>query len=66
MTPEERAACHSGVLLDEEKIDALQTVVRETYRDRLSASDLSDPHFVQECLTAREALLRVLDLEALV
>lgn len=65
MTPEERAACHSGVLLDEEKIDALQTVVRETYRDRLSASDLSDPHFVQECLSAREALLRVLDLEAL-
>ncbi|MHA7901113.1 MAG: N-succinylarginine dihydrolase [Henriciella sp.] len=62
MTAEERAACHQGVLLDEAKIDALQDVVRATYRDRLSASDLADPKFVDECLTAREGLLNVLDL----
>ncbi|MEL6861445.1 MAG: N-succinylarginine dihydrolase [Pseudomonadota bacterium] len=65
MTPEQRLACHQGVLLDEEKIDALQRVVRETYRDRLSMSDLADPDFAVECQTARERLLQVLDLEEL-
>ena len=65
MTSEQRAACHPGVLLDEEKIDALQRVVRETYRDRLSAEDLADPDFAVECQTARERLLQVLDLEEL-
>lgn len=66
MTPEERAACHQGVLLDEAKIDALQDVVRNTYRDRLSSADLADPAFAEECLNARAALLRVLDLEMLI
>ena len=65
MTPEERAACHQGVLLDEEKIDALQDVVRETYRDRLSVTDLADPAFANECRTARHALLEVLSLQSL-
>ncbi|MBO6688311.1 MAG: N-succinylarginine dihydrolase [Henriciella sp.] len=66
MTPEERAACHQGVLLNEARIDELQDVVRETYRDRLSVSDLADPGFVNECLHARERLLRVLDLGRLI
>ncbi|MCR9077960.1 MAG: N-succinylarginine dihydrolase [Hyphomonadaceae bacterium] len=66
MTPEERAACHQGVLLDEARIDALQAVVRDTYRDRLATADLADPAFVNECLIAREGLLRVLDLEKLI
>lgn len=66
MTAEERAACHQGVLLDEAKIDRLQAAVRATYRDRLSVADLVDPAFVEECLTAREALLRVLELEQLI
>lgn len=66
MTAEERAACHQGVLLDEARIDALQDVVRATYRDRLSVADLADPAFVSECLNARECLLRELDLEQLI
>ena len=66
MTPEERAACHQGVLLDEARIDALQAVVRKTYRDRLSSADLADPGFAEECVTARTELLRVLDLEMLI
>ncbi|MEM6554660.1 MAG: N-succinylarginine dihydrolase [Pseudomonadota bacterium] len=66
MTPEERAACHQGVLLDEARIDALQAVVRKTYRDRLSSADLADPNFAEECVTARTELLRVLDLEMLI
>lgn len=65
MTPEERAAMHQGVLLDDAKIDALQTVVRETYRDRLSSADLADPAFAEECFSARAKLLQVLDLEGL-
>ena len=66
MTAEEREACHQGVLLDEAKIDALQDVVRNTYRDRLSTAELADPAFAQECLQARAALLRVLDLDMLI
>ena len=66
MTDQEIAAVHQGVMLDEAKIDALQHIVRRTYRDRLSASDLADPQFASECQIAREALLEALDLSGLV
>ena len=59
-------AMADGVLMDEEKIDQLQAVVRKTYRDRLSAADLADPVFAAECRTAREALLDALGLSDLV
>ena len=65
MTEAERAACHQGVLLTEERIDALQAIVRQTYRDRLAPEDLADPGFADECRRAREGLLNVLDLEEL-
>lgn len=65
MTEAEINACHQGVLLDEDAIDELQDVVRATYRDRLAPSDLADPRFAEECRTAREQLLSVLDLESL-
>ncbi len=65
MTPSEIAAAHPGVFLDEPKIDALQDVVRKTYRDTLSPSDLADPLFAEECLAARAALLKVLELSDL-
>jgi succinylarginine dihydrolase len=65
MTVEERAACHSSVLLDEARIDRLQDVVRRTYRDRVALTDLADIHFANECLVAREAILDVLDLTEL-
>ncbi len=66
MSEEQIAACHQGALLTEAKIDALQAVVRATYRDRLSAADLADPNFASECAQARAELLKVLDLESLV
>ena len=65
MTEAELAACHQGVLLDEPKIDALQEVVRGSYRDQLAPADLADPTFADECLSARAELLKVLSLEAL-
>ncbi|MEL6724681.1 MAG: N-succinylarginine dihydrolase [Pseudomonadota bacterium] len=66
MTPEERANCMPGVLLDEPKIDELQDVIRATYRDRLSPEDLADPDFAEECFKARNALLRCLGLDRLI
>lgn len=66
LTEAERAAAHPESLLTEERIDALQAVVRETYRDRLSPGDLADPAFAQECQNARAQLLKVLKLEDLV
>jgi succinylarginine dihydrolase len=65
MTQDELESCHSGVLLDEERIDDLQACVRATYRDRLTPADLADPAFADECRIAREALLEVLELDAL-
>ena len=65
MTDAELGACHQGVLLTEDRIDALQAVVRKTYRDRLAPEDLADLSFADECRIAREALLDVLELEEL-
>lgn len=65
MTEDQLSSCHSGVLLDEERIDELQACVRATYRDRLSPADLADPAFADECRIAREALLGILELDAL-
>lgn len=65
MTDEELAACNQGVILDEDKIDQLQDIVANTYRDKLVAADLADPAFAVECQTAREALLDCLGLSEL-
>ena len=66
MSEAELAACHQGVLLNDAKIDALQDVVRRTYRDRLAPSDLADPSFAGECINARAELLKVLELSSLI
>ncbi|MEM9669765.1 MAG: N-succinylarginine dihydrolase [Pseudomonadota bacterium] len=65
MTEEEMASAHQGVFLDDAKIDALQDVVRRTYREELVPADLADPAFAEECRIAREGLLKVLDLTGL-
>lgn len=65
MTEDELDECHDGVILDDERIDDLQDVVRRTYRDRLSPADLADPDFADECRSARGALLSVLELDEL-
>ncbi len=66
MTDEEIAAAHQGVFLDDDRIDALQDIVRRTYRDRVAPADLADPQFASECQIAREALLEALGLTGLV
>ncbi|WP_084418451.1 N-succinylarginine dihydrolase [Henriciella litoralis] len=65
MTEVELASCHQDVLVSDEKIDALQAIVSETYRDRVVSADLADPAFADECRTAREQLLEELGLSSL-
>ena len=65
MTDAEIAAAHPGVFLDDAKIEALQAVILEHYRETLSPEELADPAFANECKLARRALLSVLDLEHL-
>lgn len=65
LTPEELACVHSGVLLDEARIDALQEVVRAHYRDRLAPADLADPDFAVETLDAYEAIVHALEMPSL-
>ncbi|MEO0982753.1 MAG: N-succinylarginine dihydrolase [Pseudomonadota bacterium] len=62
MTEQEIAAAHSGVFLDEARIDKLQDVAGHYYRDRLAPADLADPQFAEECDGARAAMLGVLGL----
>lgn len=66
MTEQEIAACHQDVLLDDQIIDQLQDVVRNTYRDRVAPGDLADIAFANECRLAREGILDVLQLQDLV
>ena len=66
MTDAEIAACHQGVIMTEEKIDALQAIVSRTYREKLAPADLGDPAFASECMVAREALLEALGLSDLI
>ena len=66
LTEEELASVHPGVILDEEKIDAMQDVVRATYRDRLAPTDLADPLFASEALSAYEAIVAALELPSLI
>jgi succinylarginine dihydrolase len=58
----QRAAVHSGVIMDHKKLDILATWVNTHYRDRLSLNHLGDPKFLQETRDALDALTRLLDL----
>jgi succinylarginine dihydrolase len=60
----EIAALGAGVILDEAKIDALEGVVRRSYRDRLELSDLADPAMLRESRTALDEIGQVLGLGA--
>lgn len=62
LTQDELAALGASVILDDAKIDALEDVVRRTYRDRLAPADLADPALVRECRTALDEIGQVLKL----
>lgn len=62
LNTQQRAAVHSGVVMDHGKIEALENWVKAHYRDRLSRDDLGDPKFLQESRDALDELTQVLDL----
>lgn len=64
--PLTKAALHKvspSVLVTDARLTALETLVRERYRDRLTIADLTDPEFARESLETYGALMNVLGLE---
>lgn len=64
LSDKELAATNPQFLLDDAKIDALEAWAKKHYRDRLTPDDLSDPAFMEEALTAIDALTRLLGMGA--
>ncbi|TWI53071.1 succinylarginine dihydrolase [Pseudomonas duriflava] len=58
----ELAAVNQKVILTPELYTQLVTWVDTHYRDRLSVSDLADPHLLIECRTALDVLTQILGL----
>jgi len=64
LSQDEAAAANQNFLLDETKISKLENYVRQHYRDRLAPDDLRDPAFMEESLSACQALTDLLDMGA--
>ncbi len=62
LTEAEKAAIGPGVLLDEEKVTALEAWVTRHYRDRLEADDLGDPYLLDEVRAALDELTSLVGL----
>ncbi len=62
LTDDERAALGNRGLVDEARIDALETIVRRHYRDRLAPADLADPLLLDESRAALDEIGYVLNL----
>ena len=60
----ELAATNQNFLLDDEKFDALEAWVKTHYRDKLTPDDLEDPAFMDESLSAIDALTKILKMGA--
>ncbi|WP_296181046.1 N-succinylarginine dihydrolase [Pseudomonas sp. UBA1879] len=60
----ELAAVNPGVIMTAPLYDTLTQWVDKHYRDRLSESDLADPHLLTECRTALDELTQHLKLGA--
>ena len=62
LTPKELASIHQPVLMTSPKLDRLETWVNKHYRDRLIATDLADPNFMDETRVALDELTKILDM----
>jgi succinylarginine dihydrolase len=65
LTAEEMAAVHTGIFVDDAKLDRLESWVHKHYRDRLSPNDLGDPLLVDESQRALDELTQLLQLGSL-
>lgn len=62
LTQQELRALSADVILNEDKIDALELIVQKHYRDRLAPADLADPALYEESCAALDAIGQVLKL----
>ncbi len=62
MTEVERASAGPQVLVDDERLDALEEWVELHYRDELHVEDLADPDFADENQRALDELTQLLEL----
>lgn len=65
LNPAQQRAVHSGVIMSEAKISALENWVKAYYRDRLTFEDLGDAAFLNETREALDALTQLLNLPLL-
>lgn len=64
LSDDEAAAADQHFILDDAKIDALESWVKTHYRDRVTPDDLHDPAFMEESFTAMQALTDLLGMGA--
>lgn len=65
LTPDEAAAMHQGIILDERLYSLLKQWIKRHYRDKLSPDDLVDPQLLVECREALDALTKLLQLPSI-
>jgi succinylarginine dihydrolase len=65
LQPDELAATHWGVLLNDVLFERLTEWVNTHYRDRLACEDLADPSLLMESRTALDELTQILGLGAI-
>ncbi len=65
VSAKQQTAIHSGVMMTDDKITALEAWVKDHYRDRLVMADLGDRQFLDETRAALDALTQLLDLGSL-
>jgi succinylarginine dihydrolase len=61
LSEQQLAAINPAFIVNEEKIDQLQSWVMQHYREQLSPADLADPALFLECRAALKALGELLD-----
>ncbi len=64
LSNEELAAANQNFLLDDAKLEALESWAKKHYRDRLTPDDLRDSAFMEEALGAIDALTKLLGMGA--
>jgi succinylarginine dihydrolase len=62
LTDGEIGALGARVLIDEELLTGLESVIERRYRDRLTFDDLADPELVNEAHTALDEITELLGL----
>lgn len=65
MTTHEKNEMHSGVILTDQKFDALTQWVKTHYRDRLCFDDFRDPLFIRELENTYKALEPIIEMPGL-